>query len=179
MKCNQSRPGFELESPCSFPTTITTTPRVVKVYSTFLKAPRLEPLHQIVLCHIQDTHWGGVFPLCWDAVSISYSSIQWELCKWFEFSRVKKLYTHKPESVRENETPKILWDIEIQTRHPIPARRLDHIIIKNKKSCQLEDSVFIESLRMKISKWNDGQISVFFPGTQKAVEHEGECHGSF
>ena len=27
MKCNQSRPGFELESPCSFPTTITTTPR--------------------------------------------------------------------------------------------------------------------------------------------------------
>ena len=27
MKCNQSRPGFELVSPCSFPTTTTTTPR--------------------------------------------------------------------------------------------------------------------------------------------------------
>ena len=27
MKCNQSRPGFELVSPCSFPTTITITPR--------------------------------------------------------------------------------------------------------------------------------------------------------
>ena len=27
MKCNQSRPGFELGSPCSFPTTITITPR--------------------------------------------------------------------------------------------------------------------------------------------------------
>ena len=27
MKCNQSRRGFELESPCLFPTTITTTPR--------------------------------------------------------------------------------------------------------------------------------------------------------
>ena len=27
MKCNQSRPGFELVSPCLFPTTITTTPR--------------------------------------------------------------------------------------------------------------------------------------------------------
>ena len=26
MKCNQSRPGFELVSPCSFPTTITITP---------------------------------------------------------------------------------------------------------------------------------------------------------
>ena len=27
MKCNQSRPGFELVSPCPIPTTITTTPR--------------------------------------------------------------------------------------------------------------------------------------------------------
>ena len=27
MKCNQSRPGFELVSPCSFPTAIMTTPR--------------------------------------------------------------------------------------------------------------------------------------------------------
>ena len=27
MKCNQSRPGFELESPCPFPATITITPR--------------------------------------------------------------------------------------------------------------------------------------------------------
>ena len=27
MECNQSRPGFELVSPCSFPMTITTTPR--------------------------------------------------------------------------------------------------------------------------------------------------------
>ena len=30
MKCNQSRPGFELVSPCSFPTAITTTPRVAQ-----------------------------------------------------------------------------------------------------------------------------------------------------
>ena len=27
MKCNQPRPGFELVSPCSFPTTISITPR--------------------------------------------------------------------------------------------------------------------------------------------------------
>ena len=27
MKCNQSRPGFELVSPCSFPKTVTITPR--------------------------------------------------------------------------------------------------------------------------------------------------------
>ena len=27
MKCSQTRPGFELMSPCPFPTTITITPR--------------------------------------------------------------------------------------------------------------------------------------------------------
>ncbi len=31
MKCNQSRPGFELVSPCSFPTAITITPRAESV----------------------------------------------------------------------------------------------------------------------------------------------------
>ena len=32
MKCNQSRPGFELVSPCSFSTTITITPRAPPRY---------------------------------------------------------------------------------------------------------------------------------------------------
>ena len=32
MKCNHSRPGFELESPCPFPTTITITPRAPPLY---------------------------------------------------------------------------------------------------------------------------------------------------
>ena len=30
---------------------------VIKGQSTFLKATGLEPHHQIVLCHIQDTRW--------------------------------------------------------------------------------------------------------------------------
>ena len=32
MKCNQYRPGFELVSPCSFPTATTTTPRAPPNY---------------------------------------------------------------------------------------------------------------------------------------------------
>ena len=36
MKCNQSRPGFELVSPCPFPTTITTTPRAPYISFKFL-----------------------------------------------------------------------------------------------------------------------------------------------
>ena len=38
-------------------------------------------------------------------------------------------YWHKPESVLENETNKILWDFEIQTDRPITARRPDLMLI--------------------------------------------------
>ena len=47
----------------------------IKGYPTFPKAPRLEPHHQIVLCHNQDTHW-GVLPLWRDALSVFYSPSQ-------------------------------------------------------------------------------------------------------
>ena len=40
---------------------------------------------------------------------------------------------HKPESVLENETHKILCDFEIQTDHLIPARRPDLTIVKKKR----------------------------------------------
>ena len=46
----------------------------MKGYSAFSKAPALlEPHHQIVQCHIQDTHQGGVLPLRRKAVSVFYS----------------------------------------------------------------------------------------------------------
>ena len=46
----------------------------MKGYSAFPKAPALlEPHHQIVYCHIQDTRWGGGLPLCREAVSVFYS----------------------------------------------------------------------------------------------------------
>ena len=44
-------------------------------YSAFPKAPvLLEPQHQIVSCHIQDSHWVEVLSLCRDAVSIFYNN---------------------------------------------------------------------------------------------------------
>ena len=62
----------------------------LKGYSTFPKAPEvLEPHHQIVLCHIQDTRWWGVLPLCRGAVGIFYSpswlgnnSLESEISAW-------------------------------------------------------------------------------------------------
>ena len=40
---------------------------------------------------------------------------------------------HNPESALENETHKILWEFEIQTDYPIPARRPDIEMIKKIK----------------------------------------------
>ena len=44
---------------------------------------------------------------------------------------------HNPAPVLENATHKLLWDVNIQTDHIIPARRPDLIIInKNKQNMQ-------------------------------------------
>ena len=40
---------------------------------------------------------------------------------------------HKPESVLEKETRKILWDSEIQIDHLFPAKRPDLLLILKKK----------------------------------------------
>ena len=45
---------------------------------------------------------------------------------------------HKPESVLENETHKILWDFEIQTDHLIPTRKPDLVQINKKKKKEKE-----------------------------------------
>ena len=40
---------------------------------------------------------------------------------------------NKPESVGENKTYRILWDLEIQIDHQIPARKPDLVITTKKK----------------------------------------------
>ena len=40
---------------------------------------------------------------------------------------------HNPAAVLENDTHKLLWDLDIQTDHPISARRPDLMVINKKK----------------------------------------------
>ena len=61
------------------------------------------------------------------------NNIHWELSKKFAFDFMKKWYMHNPEAVLENETPKILWDLEIQTDHLISARRPDLVIVNKQE----------------------------------------------
>ena len=79
--------------------------------------------------------------------------IHWELCKKLNFDHTTKWYMHKPESVLENETHKILWDYEIQTDHLIPARRPDLVLInKKKRTCQLVDFAVPADHRVKLKE---------------------------
>ena len=51
----------------------------IKGYSAFPKVPALlEPQHQIVLCHIQDTRCGGSYPSA--EIQLVYSTAQLSNC---------------------------------------------------------------------------------------------------
>ena len=50
-----------------------------------------------------------------------------------KFDHTNKTYVHKPESVLENETQRILWDFEIQTDCPIPVKSAGIVFINKEK----------------------------------------------
>ena len=54
------------------------------------------------------------------------------LCK-YDLSRSEKWYDHHPDGVIENETCKILWDMNIQCGHVIEARG-PHIVVVDRES---------------------------------------------
>ena len=59
---------------------------------------------------------------------------------------------HKPESVQENKTRKILWDFKMQTINSIPARWPILVLInkKNKeRTCYLMDLPFRQTTKWK------------------------------
>ena len=66
--------------------------------------------------------------------------IHWELWKQLKFDNANKWYLHKPESVLENDTHKLLRDFEIQMDHLILAGWHDLMIINKKKTtCRIVD----------------------------------------
>ena len=60
----------------------------------------------------------------------------------------------KPESVLENKTNRILWDLEIKTDHPIPPKRLDPVLINKKKktNCCLVNFVIPVNHKLEIKE---------------------------
>ena len=58
---------------------------------------------------------------------------RWKLCKRLKFNHTNELYIYKSESALENETHKIICELELQTDYLIPARSLDLVLINKKK----------------------------------------------
>ena len=58
--------------------------------------------------------------------------IHWEVCKKLKFDHTSKWYMHNPESVLDNETRKLLWDLEIHSDYQISIRRPDLILVNQK-----------------------------------------------
>ena len=81
--------------------------------------------------------------------------IHWELCKKLKFDHSNKWYVHNPESVFEKEMHKVLSDFEIQTDHLISARRLDLVIVnekKTKRTCWIVDLAFPPDHKVKLKE---------------------------
>ncbi len=84
MKCNQSRPGFELVSPCPFPTTITITPRA---------PPQLVGcvLWHINLCRLFNAKFIFMQIVLFQTIQFNIST-QFNFQKHFHFKLFKQLY---------------------------------------------------------------------------------------
>ena len=65
--------------------------------------------------------------------------IRWELGQKLKFEQTNKWNMQNLESVLENETHKILWDLEIQMDHLISAWRPDLMIVNKKRTSRLVD----------------------------------------
>ena len=83
---------------------------------------------------------------------------------------------HNPASVLENDTDKLLWDVDIQTDHLISARRPDLIIINNKKRiCKIVDFAVLADHRIKLKecKKKDKYFDLARE-LKKTMQHEGD-----
>ena len=86
------------------------------------------------MCHFLSLHHFGMAYLAGSKVNIQHKVIHRELCKKLKFVHTNKWYMNNPESVQENEVPKLLWDFNIRTDYRTSARRPDLVIahkIKN------------------------------------------------
>ena len=86
--------------------------------------------------------------------------IHWELCKRLKYDHTIKQYMHKPESILENETNKILWDFKM----------------KKKKKNLLFCGFYHSSKSQNLNKRKQEGIQI--PGScqriEKTMEHESQ-----
>ena len=82
---------------------------------------------------------------------------------------------HKPAPVLENNTHKLLWDIDIHMDYLISARRSDLIIIhkKKKRTCKIVDFAVPADHRIKLKECEKKYLDLARE-LKKTVEHAGD-----
>ena len=107
-----------------------------------VKTDNRQQISKCQFCGVRDGTTYQMISKCGKLAQKEYKSrhewvgevIHRESCKRLNFDHTTKGYMHKPESILENGTHKILWDFKIQIDHLILARRQDVVLInKNKK----------------------------------------------
>ena len=100
------------------------------------------------------------------------------MCKKFKFDHTNKWYMHNPAPVLENDTHRLLWDINIQTDYLIPARRPDLIITNNnkkKRTCKIVDFTVPADHRIKLKECEKKDKYLDFARElKKTMEHAGD-----
>ena len=88
--------------------------------------------------------------------------VHWKLCKKYDLESKDKWYEHVPLGCMENDTIKLLWDINVQCDHVIEARRPDIILVdKENKVCTIIDVAVPGDIRVgeketeKVEKYQD------------------------
>ena len=93
--------------------------------------------------------------------------MHWKILQYYNIKTADKWCEHQPETVTENETVTILWDMQVHTDRTIKANKPD-IIIKNKKekTCMLIDMTVPSDrntsvkVAEKLSKYKDLEIEI-------------------
>ena len=93
--------------------------------------------------------------------------MHWKILQYYNIKTADKWYEHQPETVTENETVTILWDMQVHTDRTIKANKPD-ISIKNKKekTCILIDLAVPSDrntsvkVAEKLSKYKDLEIEI-------------------
>ena len=88
---------------------------------------------------------------------------------------------HNPAPVRENDIHKLLWDFDIQTNHPISARKPDLIIINQKKKKKKRIFKIVDfavsadhRIKLKECEKKNEYLDLARVLKKKTMEHEGD-----
>ena len=89
-------------------------------------------------------------------------AIHWQICKEKDLEHDEKWYEHRPKTVVENASVKVLWDMRIQTDKELAHNKPDIVVFdKEKRSCTIIDvtcpfdSRVPDAEREKIDRYQD------------------------